>query len=298
MDIQSLRYFIALAERGNFLAASEDCSISQASMSKHVRKLEAEAGGVVLFDRSHRPVVLTPAGEEYLRFARRIVESYELLCRSMEKYRQHVKQEFRIGVLPVIRRLGVSRIITSFRQQEPDVNLSIIDRPTGDLLDMLEHDRLDAAILLDSPHGSIPDTVSRYFLKRLELMAVMRRDHPLSRNRILRYGDIANEGILLLDSSTALYSICTSAFEGSGFVPASITTCRNIETLLDLAASGYGVAFCSKDLLATYSDLDVVAVPLADPIVYDLVLAIPNRVSTNPLQERFVLLGLTERLEF
>ncbi len=74
MEIHQLRYFVAVADEGNFSRAAAKVRVAQPSLSQQIRKLEAEIGQR-LFDRLPRSVVLTEAGRCFLDYARQILVS-------------------------------------------------------------------------------------------------------------------------------------------------------------------------------------------------------------------------------
>ena len=75
MEIHQIRYFLAVAEKGNFTKASQQCAVSQPSLSIQVAKLENELGGA-LFERSRQGSRLTRRGELFLPRARDILRQY------------------------------------------------------------------------------------------------------------------------------------------------------------------------------------------------------------------------------
>ena len=78
MTLAQLRYTIAIAKAGSMNEAAKSLYISQPSLSTAIRELEAETG-VEIFRRTNRGIAVTPAGEEFLGYARQVVEQYELM---------------------------------------------------------------------------------------------------------------------------------------------------------------------------------------------------------------------------
>lgn len=81
MSLKELRYFVALAEIGNFGQAAKSCQVSASTFSCMVKKLENDLG-VVLFDRTTRKkIILTAIGRQLVRSARVIEEEAERMRR-------------------------------------------------------------------------------------------------------------------------------------------------------------------------------------------------------------------------
>ncbi len=78
MTLAQLRYTIAIAKAGSMNEAAKSLYISQPSLSTAIRELEAETG-VEIFRRTNRGIAVTPAGEEFLGYARQVVEQAELM---------------------------------------------------------------------------------------------------------------------------------------------------------------------------------------------------------------------------
>src|ERR1700746_2588414 len=76
MEIQQLRYFVAVADEGSFSRAAAKVRVAQPSLSQQIRKLEAEIGQP-LFDRLPRSVVLPDAGHCLIDYARKILSSID-----------------------------------------------------------------------------------------------------------------------------------------------------------------------------------------------------------------------------
>ncbi len=78
MTLTQLRYAITIARASSMNEAARNLFISQPSLSAAIKDLEEEIG-VELFRRSNRGISVTPEGEEFLGYARQVVEQYELM---------------------------------------------------------------------------------------------------------------------------------------------------------------------------------------------------------------------------
>lgn len=77
MDLRHLKHFVASARNGSFSAAAHEFNVRQSSVSKRVKQVEDELGGIALFDRSTAGAKLTPAGEEFVDDAERIIQDVD-----------------------------------------------------------------------------------------------------------------------------------------------------------------------------------------------------------------------------
>ena len=89
MEIHQLRYFVAVADEGNFSRAAAKVRVAQPSLSQQIRKLEAEVGQP-LFDRLPRSVVLTEAGHCLIDYARQILASIVDARRCVDEFKGEV----------------------------------------------------------------------------------------------------------------------------------------------------------------------------------------------------------------
>lgn len=95
MTLQQLQQVIAIADSGSMNEAAKKLFISQPSLSATVKELEKEIG-ISIFVRSNRGIVMTPEGEEFLSYARQLMEQYRLLeQRYIDK---QVKKKFSVSM--------------------------------------------------------------------------------------------------------------------------------------------------------------------------------------------------------
>ena len=86
MNLRDLRYLVALAEHRHFGRAAEACFVSQPTLSTQIKKLE-ETLGATLIERTNRRVMLSPAGEQIVAQAQRILSEVNNLTELSEQLR-------------------------------------------------------------------------------------------------------------------------------------------------------------------------------------------------------------------
>lgn len=96
MTLAQLKYAIAIADAGSMNQAARSLYIAQPSLSASIRELEAEIG-TELFRRTNRGILLTPEGEEFIGYARQVVEQYSLM-ESRYVSKEKVKKKFSVSM--------------------------------------------------------------------------------------------------------------------------------------------------------------------------------------------------------
>src|ERR1700761_5244754 len=133
MEMNQLRYVVAVARAGNFTRAAEQCRVSQPSLSQQIQKLEDELGER-LFDRMKRDTKLTPHGEAFLPRAVRILEEAERALREASDAKSLLSGTLTIGVLPTIAPYLLPKTIAAFARKFPGMEIVVQEDTTGQLL--------------------------------------------------------------------------------------------------------------------------------------------------------------------
>lgn len=156
MELRSLRLFVAVAETGGFARAAQREHTVQSNVTAHVRKLESSLD-TELFDRAGRRVTLTPAGRQLLGYARRILQLHDE-ARNRIAASDEVAGPLRLGAMETAAAVRLPPVLRNFHARWPSVNLSLSTNPTGDLVDSVLADELDAAFISGHPGDSRLDT--------------------------------------------------------------------------------------------------------------------------------------------
>lgn len=234
MTIIQLEYLLAVANCGSFSAAAEKCFVTQPSLSMQIKNLEEELG-IVLLDRTRKPVVPTNAGEAVLRQARETVKAFEAIREIVANLKNDVSGTLRLGIIPTIAPYLLHRLIPDFTKKYPKVDLMIREMKSRDIIHALRHDMLDAAIMSG---GTIPDDIQEADLFNDRFFVYVSPDHPLRQRNNIRIEDIDPRRMLLLSEGNCLrdqiLELC---------LPRKNTTrqyafdCDSIETLMRIVDS-------------------------------------------------------------
>lgn len=124
MELRQLKYFIAVAEEGNFGAAAERLNISQPPITRQVRKLEEELE-VILLKRTTKGAVVTPAGDAFLEGARQAMAQ---IARTVERCKAAQRGELgtlEVGYFGSPIYAVIPQVLQHFRQAMPNVKVSL-----------------------------------------------------------------------------------------------------------------------------------------------------------------------------
>lgn len=175
-----LASFVAVTEQGGFAAGARTLHRSQSRVSSHVADLE-RALGRQLFDRHHRPALLTGDGEAFLIRARRILAEVEAAVAEIDADSGAVQGRVIVGTHPSIAAGLMPEVITRMRADFPQVRVDITEQPTAKLSRALLDATVDVAVRTIL-HGNESADLESYPLWSEQFVAVMRTDHPLAVN--------------------------------------------------------------------------------------------------------------------
>lgn len=238
MEMNQLRYVVAVARTGNFSRAAEQCHVSQPSLSQQIQKLEEELGER-LFDRMKRQTKLTPHGEVFVRRAVRILEEAELAVREASDARSLMAGTLTIGVLPTIAPYLLPETIAAFARKYPGVEIVVQEDTTSQLLKQLTTYEIDFAI------ASNPIQDARFETKELfseELLLALPPDHPLTRKRTVPSAALRGERLIVMREGHCLGDQVLGFCEHRDMHPTVSFRSAQLETIQALVSAGLGLS--------------------------------------------------------
>lgn len=200
MTIIQLEYLLAVANCGSFSQAAELCFVTQPSLSMQIKSLEEELG-VVLLDRSKKPVVPTEAGEVVLEQTRETLRAFHSIREAVQELKGEMSGKLRLGVIPTIAPYLMHRFIPTFVRDYPKVELEISEMKTADIVEALKHDRIDAALVAG---GTCGEGIQEHDLFNDRFYIYVSPENPLYERSNIRIEDIDLRELVILSPGNCL----------------------------------------------------------------------------------------------
>lgn len=236
ITFRQLRYLIALAEHGHFGRAAAAVNVSQPALSVQIRALEA-ALGTRLVDRAAREAILTPAGREVLRRARRITDEMRELAQAA-RWERGLGGRLRLGVIPTVAPYLLPEALPLLRSRNLALDLGVREAQTQALLEELRSGELDAAVV--ALPAAAPDLVAAPLFEDRFLLAGSAAQIATLADRPPRPEAMGPERLLLLDDG---HCLADQALAACGLARAATRTdmrASSLSTLCRLAGEGFG----------------------------------------------------------
>ena len=147
MNLQQLRYVVAVNRFRNFAKAAESCNVSQPTLSAMLQKLEEELD-IRIFERSNKSVTPTTAGEKSIRQAETALLEIDRIGEIVLEGKGQIGGKFALSVGPTIAPYILPKFIKKYRESFPSVELSIQELKVNFMLDALLRGELDAGIAI------------------------------------------------------------------------------------------------------------------------------------------------------
>jgi DNA-binding transcriptional LysR family regulator len=146
MEMHQVRYFRALCETLNFSRAAETCNVSQPALTRAVRKLEEELGGLLL-RREHLLTHLTAFGRPVRPHLEQMMAEAEAAKSTATHFLQMDNAPINLGVMRTVGPIRFMSFLAEFRASHPGCEVTLIEGVPGRLAELLLDGTLDLAVM-------------------------------------------------------------------------------------------------------------------------------------------------------
>lgn len=287
MDIRDLRFFLELAETGNYLNAALNLGISQSTLSKRIIALEAELGKT-LVDRSRRKISITEAGIEVQLHATRILSVYRKMLMALEGSGTVRAPLITILSIPVLAAYDIPSLLGRLGKAEPGVELRLVETEACDILPAILRGEAELGLI----RGVFVDQ-SRFESVSLyddEAIVVLPLGHPFSSAESLDLLQLQHERFILMDKQTLQLDFFSSLCVKSGFQPEIVHASTHADNILNMVSSGLGISLLPRRIAEFPKEPGISIVPLRTRTSMNIVMAW-QRSAGNDLPLRLLLDG-------
>jgi len=278
MEMEQLKYFLAVCDCKQMTQAAERLFISQSSLSKHISQLEKEVG-VPLFDRTGRTLHITTAGMDFAEFARETVNKADAVLRRLHDKTPYTAT-LNLGTIPVLSQYGLHIKLLAFQEKHPHIRLNLVEDRGEEILRMLDGELVELAVLRSS---SLPDdSYKALTLGSDKLVLVCSNTHPLAVAEEVGLKDFQQEDFFLLDMGQNFADSVYHACAREGFAPHIRQRFTRMETILGYVAAGAGVSLLMEKELTAFNLQNIEVKKLSPAISGSIVLVFPHGRHLSP----------------
>ncbi|EPE99992.1 LysR family transcriptional regulator [Rhizobium grahamii] len=242
MELRHIRYFLAVAEEGNFTRAAAKLGIGQPPLSQQIRDLENEVGAS-LFHRVPHGAELTAAGNAFLPEGRAAIAAAEKAKLAAQRATRGETGRLALGFTASSAfNTAVSGTIRRFRSQWPDVSLSLTEMNSNWLMEKLLRQEIDVAFI--RPGLEDPKDVTLKRLADEPMLIALPAHHPLAKYGKVPLSALAGEPFILFPRTVglSLYDDIVRGCRDAGFELVVTQEAPQIPSVVNLVAADLGVS--------------------------------------------------------
>ncbi|MDT5022634.1 MAG: hypothetical protein QOI33_3158 [Mycobacterium sp.] len=288
MNLQQLRYAVALADTQSFTKAAANEYVVQSALSQQLRKLEAELG-VALFERTTRTVAPTPAGEALLPLMRQVLAGVDQIKFGAQAISGTIAGRLTVGMMEVpSESLDVAALMATFHTRYPEVTVTLRSGGSDLLIDAVRDRKLDVAIV----GSNVPPATGRLTCTELfiePLVAVLPASHELAAGGAVRLDQLAS--LPFIDFPPG-YGLRHETDRGFADVPRRVAfEVTRVDEVIHFVRKDLGVALLPESVAVSRvgDDRTLVLRPVAGVDLYRQVnLVAPNDALRSAASQAFI----------
>ena len=291
MTLTQLRYAITVANANSMNEAARILFISQPSLSAAIRELEEEIG-IELFRRSNRGVTMTPEGEEFIGYAKQVVEQYELI-ESKYVQKEKVKKKFSVSMQHYT--FAVNAFVEMVKQFGMDeYEFAVHETKTYEVIENVKNFKSEIGILYlnEFNHKVLEKLLTEYGLEFHELLqchiyVYMWKGHPLADRKEIALEELAEYPCLSFEQGN--YNSFYFAEEVlSTYEYKQLIKVDDRATILNLMIGLNGYTLCSGIICEELNGSDYCAVKLKSDEVMSIGYLCRKGVAISPLGQKYL----------
>lgn len=249
MELRHLRCFLAVAEELHFARAAERLHIEQSPLSRTIKALEGELGAQ-LFVRNRRGTRLTAAGQMFLEDVRRVFATLELARSNVKSVVSGYRGTLHIAVSDGVVEPRLSAWLARCREEEPEVEVCLVEVPVAEQLRGLREGRFDAGL---ARTDSVGDGIVASAIWHDPLMLAVPIRHPLLVHPRVPWEELVRYPLVAChpEACEGYHRQLVRLFYTLDDEPILVEQATSLDMMLTLVAAGYGLGFVTAVQVGT-----------------------------------------------
>ncbi|HEX5846633.1 MAG TPA: LysR family transcriptional regulator [Rhodoplanes sp.] len=259
MEMHQVRYFLAVAEQLNFTKAAESCNVSQPSLTRAIKLLEEEFGGL-LFHRERANTHLTDLGRTVRPHLQQIYDEAHAAKRLAQDLAKLRRVTLKLGIMCTVAPTQLIDLLTSVQTRYDHIEIEFTDASARELETMLLDGNLEVAILC-RPDRELDERIHTMPLFREQMMVVVPPNHLLATKDAIRVKDL--HGMNYVNRAKCEFNgYAGQFFREQGVECRTVYRSERDDWVLAMIRSGLGFGFMPE---FSVTDPAVIARPLIEP---------------------------------
>lgn len=255
------RYFVAVAEAGSVRGASLALNVAASAISRQVILLERQFN-IVLFERRGRSLRLSAAGEILLAGLKAAMQGHETTLDHLDALRGLKRGRIRIATVESISVSALPDLLARFAADHPGIEIAVTVAGSDAVTDLVRSHDADVGFTFNP---ATLDGLEVRLTRDMPLGAVMRRDHPLARERKLLFAQCLDYPVAWPAKGLSLRAILDKLLGAAKKPPAHAIECNSLRLMAALARRGRCIAFQTPiGIEQEIADGTLIFVPLAN----------------------------------
>ena len=237
MDFGQVEAFVQVAQHRSFSRAAEALQLTQPSITARIQALERELGEE-LFERRGRGIRMTDAGNAFLPYVERILQTLREGRDAVDEVRNVQLGSLRLGTAITISTYVLPRILHTFCERYPGLEVVIRTGRSEQVLQMLLSDEIHVALArtLANPE------VEAVHLYDDEIVLAVNRGHRFAATGRTTIAEAATEPIVLFDRGSSYYGLINNFFRRANVIPNVAMELDSLEATKRMVEEGLGIA--------------------------------------------------------
>lgn len=287
MQLHQLQYIVKVSQLNSFSLAAKELFVTQPTLSQQIINLEKELG-VKLFERQSKSIVVTPAGKEFVKYAKNILREVDILVEHMKEFTTLERGSIRVGIMWSSSYLGITKNIQIFTDKYSKIDVKLYVNGSHLLPEKLLEREVDAIFYVDTNNSLKREDIFRWKIIDNRMMVILPRSHSLAGKKQIALEELKRETLLTPSTDKDLQQRIEKEFAQSGIRPKVLCESNLVDVMIQLVGEGMGVTFVSEMVAKNMLTDKVVMRPLTSEIDRSIYFAVRKESMDNPIVAEFV----------